>query len=224
MRDGMPRAMRFSTPSRGAVRSRLHELDQDRRQTEPQRPPHVVLGQRHDQLAQAEQLEQHVRVKARDLAAGPGRHLGTPPLARALARLLGDGRGRGREPLAARLTEQRRAHARDRDAERAGVDAERATPEAHRLDQHGPAAAERVDDGVARGAERRHRAARHRRVHAARVAVKPVRERALERRLDVVQTRRGCAPPRPRRPARPARPASRTRAAGAAAPATIPPA
>ena len=56
------------------------------------------------------------------------------------------------QALAPRLAQQRGAHPRDRDAERARVDAERAPSQPHRLHQHGAAAAERIDHGVARRA------------------------------------------------------------------------
>ena len=126
-------------------------------------------------------------MKARDLLGCPVRHVGTTALARPLAGLLGDSGRFAHQPIAPRFAQQRGAHPRDRDTQRAGVDAERPAAQPHRLHRHGAAAAERIDHPVALRAERRHRAARDRRVHAARVAVKPVRQRALERAFDLVE-------------------------------------
>ena len=120
----------------------------DRQQ--PQRPADVVIGQRHDELAQPEQLEQHVRRGSGVISLRA--QLGTSgrlPLARQLARLLGDPGCLRHQPLARRPVEQRRADARDRDRQRARVESPPPRPEAHRLDQHGAAAAERIDDGFA---------------------------------------------------------------------------
>ena len=216
MREGTPRAMRFVSPSRGASGPAFMNFTSSDDRQRRSACPTSSSGVASTSCAEPEQLEEHVRVKARELAARPGRQLGPAPLARALARLLGDRGGLALEARAAVGAEQRRARARDGDAERARVDAQRAAPRRHGLDEDGAAAAERIDDEVAARAEGGDAAARDRGVHAPRVAVEPVRERPREARRRRRAACRACAPPRPRRRARPVRPASRTRAAGAA--------
>ncbi len=204
----------FGPVARGLV-ARGHELDQDRRQAHPQRVADVAGGQRQHQLAQPQQLEQHVGVKTLELPARPARHVGALALPGPLAGLFGDPGRLGDQPVPIRLAEQLRARARDRDPQRAGVDADAATPEPHRLDQHRAAAAERIDDGVARNAER----GRCRRGRSTGASGRRSCETRGSAPGPAPGRRRRYAPasrpPTPRPPARRGRPASRTPGAAA---------